>query len=116
MNQAVIVTNHDKFPVMLNERKAAQYLEGASKKCFFGGLVCVGSNEPNTDGMIDDVHCLMTPQTHLNFLADWIDLHDAIYSPGDMLLELGDFLFSYAPLVWAFCMVQLALTGKLSTP
>lgn len=110
LNQAVIAANHDKFPVMLNERRAAKFIE-KHKECFLD-LVCV--EVPATDdGMIDDVHCLMTPSTHLNFLADWIDLHDGMYSPGDLLLMLGDYLFDYAPLVWALLMIQLALTGNL---
>lgn len=97
-NQAVVAANHDTFPVMVNDARLAN--DGIN--CA-NGKVC----------MIDQIHSVMTPSTHLNFLADWIDLQSAIYSPGDLLLMLGDFLLKYAPLVWAFCMIQLALTGKL---
>jgi hypothetical protein len=93
-NQAVIAANHDRFPVMLNSTKIARY-------------------QPDANGMIDMVHSVMQPTDHLKFLADWIDLQDAIYSPGDLLLMLGGWLFEYAPLVWALLMVQLALTGQL---
>ena len=110
MNQAVIAANHDKFPVMLNEHRAAKFIQN-HKECFLG-LVCVDV-QASDDGMLDEVHCLMTPSTHLNFLADWIDLHHGMYSPGDLLLMLGDYLLDYAPLVWALLMIQLALTGQL---
>jgi len=110
MNQAVIAANHDKFPVMLNEHRAAKFIQN-HKECFLG-LVCVDV-PASDDGMLDEVHCLMTPSTHLNFLADWIDLHHGMYSPGDLLLMLGDYLLDYAPLVWALLMIQLALTGNL---
>ena len=94
-NQAVIAANHDRFPVMVNSRS----LDAR------GGA--------DSDGMMDTVHCTMTPSTHLNWLADWIDLQDAIYSPGDLLLMLGGWMMDYAPLVWALLMIQLALTGQL---
>jgi hypothetical protein len=42
------------------------------------------------DGMIDDVHCVMTDQTHLNALADIFDFKDAgIYSIGDLMIMSG---------------------------
>lgn len=81
-NQLVLAANHDKFPVMLNERKTVQFA-------------------PDTYGIIDDeAHCVMTSETHLNFLADWIDLKSAIYSPGDLLLEAGDLASDWAFPVW----------------
>jgi len=52
------------------------------------------------DGMLDDVHCVMTSKTHLNFLADVFDLKEAIYSVGDFLLMLGEWLWSFVPIVW----------------
>lgn len=91
MNQAVIAANHDKFPVMVNARNLAAH----------GGA--------DQDGLMDDVHCVMTPSTHLNFLADWIDLRDAIYSPGDLLLELGGWLWQFAPIAWFTLIILDAL-------
>jgi len=107
MNQAVLVANHDRFPVMWNTYKAAKYEmdiekavetaddpEAAAQAAFdLEALVKAG--------YLDDTHCLMTPQTHLNALADWIDLRSATYSPGDLLLNLGESGLDYAPLVWA---------------
>ena len=52
--------------------------------------------------MIDEVHCVMTSKTHLNFLADIFDMHDAIYSIGDFLLMLGEWFSVFAPFVFVF--------------
>ena len=40
----------------------------------------------------DRIHACMTHASHLKFLADWINLHVAIASPGDLLLWFGDYL------------------------
>jgi hypothetical protein len=50
-------------------------------------------------GMLDDTHCLMTSETHLNLLADIFDMHNAVYSIGDFFLMLSEFL-SFCPYVW----------------
>jgi len=59
-------------------------------------------------GYIDDTHVIMTSNTHLNFLADIIDFHTVTYSVGDLGIVLGDYLWSYAPLVWG-----IVIIGKL---
>lgn len=92
-NQLVLAANHDKFPVMANERKVAQM-------------------SPDAYGIIDDdAHCVMTSETHLNFLADWIDLKSAIYSPGDLILEAGYYSQDWAALVWG-AVLALALLKR----
>lgn len=90
-NQAVIIANHDTFPVLVNEYKVKS-LETITL----------------TDGtvLIDSTHCVMTRSTHLNFLADVFDFKDGIYSVGDLSLELGEWLWAFAPFVWAFAAVQ----------
>jgi len=85
-NQLVLIANHDKFPVMLNEHKRAAY-------------------EPDSNGMLDDEHVVMTSATHLNFLADYLDFKSEIESPGDLLLELADYLTPFAPLVWGVWLI-----------
>ena len=110
-NQAVLVANHDRFPVMWNSYKAAS-LRYATEKA-------AQSDDPNVaeqaafdleafndEGYLDDTHVLMTSKTHLNFLADWIDLREATYSIGDFLLYLGEFGLKYAPAVWLAVAVQ----------
>jgi Family of unknown function (DUF5317) len=86
-NQLVLIANHDKFPVMLNEKTA--HLTNTD------GNVIVDSY-----GMLDDTHCLMTHDTHLNFLADIFDRHDAYYSVGDGLIYLGEYLWTFMPFMW----------------
>ena len=47
-------------------------------------------------------YTLMTPDTHLNFLGDWISLRPIIpegYSPGDLLIALGVALIILVALV-----------------
>jgi len=55
--------------------------------------------------MIDDSHCVMTSKTHLNFLADVFDF-GSIYSIGDFSLMLGEWLFGFAPFLFAFDVVR----------
>ena len=107
-NQAVLIANHDKFPVMVNDAKAAEMLQNKEESAGAQHFV-YDSHIP--DGMLDDVHEIMTPQTHLNALADIFDLHEAIYSVGDLLLELGGWLGIFAPYVWFFEAVRKLNAG-----
>jgi len=99
-NQAVIVANHDKFPVLWNDAKVNLYRLEATKAAEDGNEDAEIALALLEYGYLDDTHCLMTKDTHLNFLADWIDLKSAIYSPGDLLIELGDRGMDYSPIVW----------------
>jgi hypothetical protein len=115
-NQAVLVANHDKFPVMYNDYKVNEYRLGLQHEL----AICRVATAPDPDaddtkdstptvdpcepiefriealkfGYLDEVHVVMTSRTHLNLLADWIDL-GAIYSIGDALLELGEWGFGF---------------------
>ena len=104
-NQAVLVANHDKFPVMWNSYKAAS-LSLAIEKATESDDEDV-AEQANFDlialheyGYLDDTHVLMTSKTHLNFLADWIDLKSATYSIGDFLIDAGEWGFTYCPFLW----------------
>src|SRR5208337_974679 len=105
-NQLVLKANHDTFPVMWNDYKVNEYRLNLEKKI-------QTSKDPDEammaqfdlealelGGYIDDTHVIMTSNTHLNFLADIIDFHTVTYSVGDLGIVLGDYLWSYAPLVW----------------
>lgn len=113
LNQLVLRANGNRFPVQFNDYKRAQYrlaleIQAQDKnfdKAITAELALVALKD---QGFLDDTHIVMTPETHLNFLADWIDLHSAIYSPGDLLIESGDYLSDYAPLVWG-AVLALAL-------
>ena len=86
MNQAVLVANGGKFPVMVNDRNAD----------FFG---------LKPDGYMDETHYRMSRETKLNWLADFINLKTRILSPGDMLIMLGDSLWSYMAAIWSVLLV-----------
>lgn len=94
LNQAVLYANNDTFPVRINEQKFERWMTDED------GVV----HDPTilSDGtiMIDDVHCVMTDQTHLNFLADNFDLHRATVSVGDVLIMMGESGMGLAPYAW----------------
>ena len=118
-NQVVLKANHDKFPVMWNSYKKAQYdlmLHQALAKA-----QDVKGDDVDSEvvtqiefdiyafenaGMLDDTHCVMTDETHFNFLADWIDLKTATYSIGDGLIELGEWLMIFSPFLFVFDVVK----------
>ena len=112
-NQAVLVANHDRFPVMWNDYKVSQYAQEINKvaegddpeaaKAKFDLVALV------EHGYLDDTHIVMTEDTHLNFLADWIDLRNT-YSPGDVLLIAGEFGMTYSPIIW--CVVIIGRLRK----
>ena len=110
-NQAVLWKNHDRFPVMWNDYKVAQYdlmlhkvAAGKDKDAAEqAGFDIVALEE---DGFIDDTHCVMTPDTHLNLLGDIVDLKDATYSVGDGLIELGEWLGSFSLFLFLFDVVR----------
>ena len=114
-NQVVLWANHDKFPVMVNPVKL-QVMTGADPAENPDGTVTVRGGHfvilPDGTIMMDPTHCLMTKQTHLNFLADVFDFHDAIYSIGDLGLELGEWLGDFCPYLWGFliCLKVYKLT------
>ena len=94
-NQAVLIANGDKFPVMLNGTKMSivrmEQADADIPRLIYISVV--------RDGMIDRTHCLMTPQTHLTALADIFDL-GSIYSIGDFGIMLGDWLWGFCPFIW----------------
>ena len=101
-NQAVLIANHDTFPVMLNDKKISMMDERRAEQEI--KFVHPQPAMEDVDGtvMLDDVHCVMTHKTHLNFLADIFDLKDGIYSVGDFGLMLGDWFWAFAPFIFVF--------------
>lgn len=96
-NQLVLWANNDTFPVKINVVKLLEFTNGHP-------IIL-----PSGTIMIDDTHCVMTSQTHLNLLADnWDFRNDGIESIGDVLLDLGSWLSSFCPFVWgAFVIFKL---------
>lgn len=85
LNQLVLIANGDTFPVQINSVRAGGALPGT---------------------LIDDVHVVMTPGMRLKFLSDVFDFKDGLYSIGDGALLLGYFLWSFAPYVWVFGVIE----------
>lgn len=100
-NQLVLIENGDTFPVLINAKKLQEMTEPRDRQS-------INFNKPQpafeTDDavMLDEVHCAMTSNTHLNFLADVFDMKDAIYSIGDFSLMLGEWFWAFAPFVFVF--------------
>jgi hypothetical protein len=102
-NQLVLVANHDSFPVMWNDKKIRNLTKKDEEQFIkVQFLAPTPAYEANGAVMIDEVHCVMTPNTHLNFLADIFDMKDAIYSIGDLSLMLGEWFWAFAPFVFVF--------------
>ena len=105
-NEAVLVANHDCFPVMMNDAKINLYHNELALAAAAGDEKADIANVLLEHGYLDDTHVIMTADTRLNFLADWIDLRTATYSIGDLLLFLGEWLMSVATPVWFYTVVM----------
>jgi hypothetical protein len=103
-NQAVLVANNDTFPVRENLVHVLTEAENAPEFIVMNDKL--QQLDPDYPIMIDDTHCLMSPSTHLNWLADNFDLKDGIYSIGDFILLLGQWLWEYALIAWAVLVVK----------
>jgi hypothetical protein len=114
-----LVANHGKFPVMLNAAWMNQVCTIPPKEAFgisndsemaekYNQAVArIPASSCKKGGeMIDEVHSIMGPNSHLKALADIAPLGGNIYSIGDGLLYLGYWLFSFSPYMW------LALTVR----
>lgn len=82
-NQVVLLANHGTFPVSINKLRAQK--------------------RADENGMLDSIHIVMTSKTHLNLLADVFDFKsEGIESVGDLCIDLGSWLWTFAPFVWGF--------------
>lgn len=119
MNQAVLIANHDTFPVMINPAKLEEFRRpnriADIMQAILGKEKPSPSPAPRTAGpdgseyVNDNEHVVMSDKTHLNWLADIFDFKDVIASPGDLLLDFGSWMWDYAPIVWGtLCIGALA--------
>ncbi len=92
-NQLVLIANHGKFPVMTNPVQLADFRIDDAKTI-------------DATGMFDSIHCVMTKDTRLNFLADIFARQDGFYSIGDGLLEASAASKDYFIFLWVILMVQ----------
>jgi len=98
-NQAVLIANHGKFPVMLNEAQYSHFCSAPEdEEMKFSVTDSSISPMSCTEGgqFIDDVHSVMGKNSHLKALSDIFNLKVAIYSIGDFLLMLGYWLLSFS--------------------
>ncbi len=125
-NQAVLIANGDKFPVMASEEKLQKYcqpqeasdsLSAVIAKALAGRSAIVKETAPdpytcsNGGEFLDEVHVIMTPKSHLRPLADIFDMHDGIYSIGDFSLMLGEWIMGWAPLAWIVLVIRKFIEG-----
>lgn len=117
-NQMVLVSNDACFPVQVNSAEIAKMLEKdptppddfnefSILNATVKHVVKVPDAAPSQDRvMLDTTHSVMRHSDHLKFLADWINLKDGVYSPGDELIILGEYLWAFAPLSWLVLVIK----------
>ena len=105
-NQLVLIENHDTFPVLLNDKKLSGMTDHRDGDDSVFSPMPASVEQKDDTVYLDDVHVEMTSHTHLNALADIFDMKDAIYSIGDFSLMLGDWLWAFAPFVFAFDVIR----------
>jgi hypothetical protein len=101
-NQSVLVANHGKFPVMLSEGMRYKYCHVDPEELVdIPDISCAKGGQ-----MIDETHSIMGPNSHLKVLSDIIPLGSTIYSIGDGLLELSQWLLSFTLIAWLFLTIR----------
>lgn len=106
-NQLVLIENGDTFPVLVNDKKLQEMTEPQERPTIDIHFVTpIPASATDDTVYLDDVHILMTSHTHLNALADIFDMKSAIYSIGDFSLMLGDWLWAFAPFLFAFDVIR----------
>lgn len=125
-NQAVLVANWGKFPVMVNERQLEKLQQpqdslediinnwlgpkdGNQSFSVTNTMIRADKHPINGTQFIDDVHSVMGHNSHLKFLADYINLREEICSPGDLMIYLGLFLFPWFIPAWAALNLRKAM-------
>jgi len=102
-NQLVLYANNDTFPVKVNAFKAQAMRIRAEAARQEANDESDDESVEIPEGYLDFTHIIMTKDTHLNALADVFDLKgDGIYSIGDFLLMLGEWLGGFSLAVWIF--------------
>ena len=98
-NQVVLIANHGKFPVLLNEAKLTKFCPSPDEiDPKYRKIAC--ASDGSGGKYIDLTHVVMDDTSRLKLLSDVIDLHSEIVSIGDVLIFLGDFLGGILPVMW----------------
>jgi len=98
-NQAVLITNHGKFPVLINEAQAEKYCPRDPD--ITGAAYCGNGGE-----FIDGEHTVMNQHSRLKFLSDIFNMKHSIMSIGDFLLVLGEWIWDWSRLAWLVLVVR----------
>lgn len=128
-NQAVLIANGDKFPVLYNNEKihvSCQTPDANAEENPLDILLGVPSktsilkpqpalSDPdlcqNGGKFLDDTHVIMDKDSHLKILSDIIDMHEATYSVGDGLLEFGEWMWSWSVIAWLVLVIRKFIEG-----
>lgn len=98
-NQAVLVANHGKFPVLVNDAQQKEHQSGSMVE-IAGMQVAIPSQKEASQYLGDDYHSVMGPNSRLKLLADIFNTGDGVASIGDFLIWAGVWLWKYTPLIW----------------
>jgi hypothetical protein len=122
-NQAVLIANGDKFPVLVNNERIEEMCKPPQPKednflasllpslklgtlaqpAYIDKQACSAGGD-FFDG--DSIHVIMKADSRLKFMADIFDFHGDIYSIGDGLIGIGDWMLSWAPLAWLVLVIR----------
>jgi hypothetical protein len=119
-NQAVLIANGGKFPVLVNQEQIAQMCtpDTDDKDDSLAKIVQhlkhedskISAPDANTCAnggeFLDAVHTIMQPTDHFKFLADVFNLRVAIFSIGDFLLMLGDWIWAWSSIAWVVLVLR----------
>lgn len=131
-NQAVLIANWDKFPVMANNERIVEWCKPPAPKNTIDLFQLVAPIAPPVkppkkhdifaaqpahidvqacsaggdffDG--DDVHVIMHKESKLKFMADIFDMHGDIFSVGDGLISAGEWAIDWTPLAWLILVIR----------
>jgi len=131
-NQAVLIANGDKFPVLYNNEKihvSCQTPEAKPAPDFLSLILGPPRARPsilepqpapidldpnlcqNGGKFLDDTHVIMSKDSHLKILSDIIDFHTATYSIGDGLLAFGEWMWEWAGISWLTLVIRKFIEG-----
>jgi hypothetical protein len=96
LNEAVLLSNEQSFPVRLSEVEKLQVENTPDATLTL----------PSGRVLLDPVHCVMTDKTRLNWLADNFRTPEGIESVGDGLLDLSKWTWGFVPFVWAYAVLS----------
>jgi len=103
-NQAVIFANDGGFPVVWSKARQYERAVVLQKIIMKEGTKGADQNEIDQakvrmeelmNGWYDETHMFASKKTHLNWLADWINLHEETDSPGDVLINIGQWMAGF---------------------